>query len=114
MTTMKRLQRKISVKADALRRKSFLTNQLSSSVEDIALEEQPSPGASRQEEGEEDGARRSRSAKRVEEGSRNGEEGGKGRKMSVRKVEEGRGRLQRAQTVTYEPGRVKKKVGLDM
>jgi len=85
---MKALQRKLSVKADSLRKKSILTEQQSSSFDDIALTEAPSNGSSNGRDSEE-GATASK----------------EGRKVSIRPGEEGRpgrGKLQRSATVSYQ------------
>jgi len=82
---MKALQRKLSVKADSLRKKSVLTEQQSSSFDEVALTEAPSNGSSNGHDSEEGASK-------------------EGRKVSIRPGEEGRsgrGKLQRAATVSY-------------
>jgi len=84
---MKALQRKLSVKADSLRKKSVLTEQQSSSFDEVALTEAPSNGSNSEEGGSKEGKRVT-----IRPG---GEEG-----------RSGRGKLERAATVSYQQSTV--------
>ena len=95
--TMKKLQRKISMKADSLRKMSLGGEQQSSSFDEITLTETGSNGSNgRDDAGRAAGGRRTSEARRERGG---GEERG------------GRG-LQRAQTISHHPRQEKTRVSL--
>ena len=123
---MKRLQRKISVKADALRKKSLVSEPQESSFDEIALTETRSSGSSQEGAGEGAGAGGREGGRRTISGREGAGDVGTGagagrRKLSLHKMdrrqesprdlEEGARRLERAHTVGGRQGQGARKVG---